>query len=186
MYGCAATFAGVWIIAWVPAPEEPSAGPNDLGGASDEETDLFASDGLPAGGGVGPKPGNVPILEPRRSTVSLVGISPAQVQSSVFCSFKNQHIALFSQRLILVHTPPRPEVPLGQELGVAWEAEHSSGGRRRGVLDGSIGVGRRRVITLVADGSPTARLGSRISDRGSVERRWTTTDGPQNVQRTGE
>ncbi|KAI0291710.1 magnesium transporter NIPA-domain-containing protein [Russula brevipes] len=76
VYGCAATFAGVWIITWVPAPEEPSAGPNDLGGASDEETDLFASDGLPVGGGVGPKPGNVPILEPRRSTVSLVGISP--------------------------------------------------------------------------------------------------------------
>jgi len=167
VYGCAATFAGVWIITWVPAPEEPSAGPNDLGGASDEETDLFASDGLPVGGGVGPKPGNVPILEPRRSTVSLVGISPAQ-------------------RLILVHTPPRPEVPLGQELGVAWEAEHSSGGRGRGVLDGSIGVGRRRVITLVADGSPTARLGSRIRDnRGSVERRWTT-DGPQNVQRSGD
>ncbi|KAH9994072.1 magnesium transporter NIPA-domain-containing protein [Russula compacta] len=27
MYGCAATFTGVWIIAWVPNPSEPSTGP---------------------------------------------------------------------------------------------------------------------------------------------------------------
>lgn len=78
-----------------------------------------------------------------------------------------------------MHTPPRPEIQLGQELGVAWEAEHVSGGRSRERLDGSIG--RRRAITWLADGSPTPRIGNRIRERGSVERRWMTDgwqDGP--------
>lgn len=69
-----------------------------------------------------------------------------------------------------MHTPPRPEIQLGQELGVAWEAEHASGGRSRERLDGSIG--RRRPITWLSDGSPTPRIGNRIRERGSVERRW--------------
>lgn len=80
MYGCAATFAGVWVIAWVPTPSEPT-GPN--GASNDTETDdygLFIPDGAHPGVGVNRKPGNVPILESRRSTVSLVGISPAQVR----------------------------------------------------------------------------------------------------------
>lgn len=86
MYGCAATFAGVWIIAWVPASEGPSAGPDDrVGATSDVETmahDVFVPDGVSVGV-VGRKPGNVPVLG-RQSTVSLVGISPAQVQSSIY------------------------------------------------------------------------------------------------------
>ena len=79
MYGCAATFAGVWIIAWAPTPNEPSTGSN--GASNESETDgyrLFVPD-CP-GGGLSRKPGNVPVLESRRSTVSLVGISPAQVR----------------------------------------------------------------------------------------------------------
>lgn len=71
----------------------------------------------------------------------------------------------------MIHTPPRPEIQLGQELGVAWEAEQASGGRSRERLDGSV-VGRRRAISWLADGSPTPRLGNRIRERGSVERRW--------------
>lgn len=40
MYGCVATFTGVWIIAWVPTSEEPSTGPDDRVGAIDDtETD---------------------------------------------------------------------------------------------------------------------------------------------------
>lgn len=81
MYGCAATFAGVWIIAWVPTPSAPTTGPN--GASNDTETDgcgLFIPDGAHPGGGVSRKPGNVTISESRRSTVSLVGISPAQVR----------------------------------------------------------------------------------------------------------
>ena len=87
IYGCAATFAGVWIIAW-PASEEPSTGPNDqVGATSDVETmahDVFVRDGVSVGGVVGRKPGNVPLLRSRQSTVSLVGISPAQVQFSIY------------------------------------------------------------------------------------------------------
>lgn len=89
MYGCAATFAGVWVIAWVPASEETSTGPDDR--ASDIETmahDVFVADGV--SGSVGRKPGNVSVIRSRQSTISLVGISPAQVQSSIFCSSKNQ------------------------------------------------------------------------------------------------
>ena len=86
IYGCTATFAGVWIIAWVPASEGPSAGPDDrVGATSDVETtahDVFVPDGISVGV-VGRKPGNVPVLS-RQSTVSLVGISPAQVQFSIY------------------------------------------------------------------------------------------------------
>jgi hypothetical protein len=82
MYGCAATFTGVWIIAWVPTPNEPCTGPDDLGGAiSDTEIEghgLLVPDDVPVGG-VNRKRGITPVLEPRRSTVSLMGISPAQV-----------------------------------------------------------------------------------------------------------
>lgn len=84
MYGCAATFAGVWIIAWVPTSEEPSTRPDDQFGATrDTETmahDVFIADGVSAGGSVGRRP----VLRPRQSTVSLVGISPAQVQYVLF------------------------------------------------------------------------------------------------------
>jgi len=154
MYGCAATFAGVWIIAWEPTSREPSMRTNGTDRTiSDVETEgpgLFVADGVPAV--LGRKPGNVPDLRSRRSTVSLVGISPAQ-------------------RLLLVHTPPRTEIQLGQEHW-ARETEQSAGGREREALEGSIG--RRRGISWVNDGSPTRRLGSRTRERGtgSVERRW--------------
>lgn len=148
IYGCAATFASVWIIAWVPASEELSTAPDDrVGATGDVEAiahDVFVPDGVSVGV-VGRKPGNSPVLRPRQSTVSLVGISP-------------------TQRLLLVHTPPRPEVQLGQE--------HAESGR-----EGSLG--RRRAITWLADGSPTPRPRTRLM---SVERRWITT-GSQNGQR---
>jgi magnesium transporter len=79
VYGCAATFAGVWIITWEPISKEPSMGTEGSDGTiNDVETE---GHGTPAVG-VGRKPANVPVLGPRRSTVSLVGISPAQVHFS--------------------------------------------------------------------------------------------------------
>jgi len=155
MYGCGATFAGVWIIAWVPISKESPTPtePNDRGAISDidaESRDPF-SDDVPAGAGVGRKSGSAPVLGPRRSKVSLVGISP-------------------TQRLILVHTPPRSEVHLGQEYGVSLEAEHSGQRRRRSSLNGSIGRWRGG-ITFLSDDSPTSRRGSRTRERSSVERR---------------
>lgn len=172
IYGCGATFAGVWIIAW-PTSEEPSTGP-DVGATSDVETmvhDVFVPDGVSVGGVVGRKPGNVPVLRSRQSTVSLVGISPAQVQSSIFVQ-RTDNANLFLQRLLLVHTPPRPEVQLGQEPEVAREAESNGRG-----CDESLG--RRRAITWLTDGSSTPRPRTRLM---SVERRWMT-DGSQNGQR---
>lgn len=98
MYGCAATFAGVWIIAWAPTPNEPSTGPNGASNDTETPTDgygLFVPDCAHPGGGVSRKPGNVPILESRRSTVSLVGISPAQVRPSTRFTSKNRCIDSF-------------------------------------------------------------------------------------------
>ena len=74
---------------------------------------------------------------------------------------------MFLQRLLLVHTPPRPEVQPRLEHGVAWEAE--SNGRGREGLDGSLG--RRRATTWLTDGSPTPRPRTRLR---SVERRRST------------
>ena len=179
LYGCTATFASVWIIAWVPASEELSTAPDNrvqVGATNDVETiahDVFVPDGV-YGGVVGRKPGNTPVLRSRQSTVSLVGISPAQVRSSIFWFNKPLTlICLPLQRLLLVHTPPRPEVQLGQDGVATWEVE--SGGR-----DGSLG--RRRAVTWLTDGSPTPRPRTRLM---SVERRWIT-NGSQNGQRERE
>ncbi|KAI9467255.1 DUF803-domain-containing protein [Lactarius psammicola] len=156
LYGCAATFAGVWVIAWEPTSNEPATGSNDAEGAfsnaEGEGHGLLVVDGTPTVG-VGRRPGSVPTLRTRRSTVSIVGISPAQ-------------------RLLLL-TPPRPEIPLGQEYS-ALETEHS--GRGQESLEGSIG--RRRAVGWLGDGSPTRHLGGRRRERGSVERRWIA-DGSQ-------
>jgi hypothetical protein len=72
----------------------------------------------------------------------------------------------------LAHTPPRPEIQLGQEYG-AGEAELSTSGRGR---EGFESIGRRRPINWLDDGSPTRRLGGRIKGRvsQSTERRWVT------------
>jgi magnesium transporter len=83
LYGCTATFAGVWIIASEPTAVEPLMEPIDTDGAiTDMESEgHFVADGVPAVVGVGR------ILGPRRSTVSLMGISPAQVRSGRIISF---------------------------------------------------------------------------------------------------
>jgi magnesium transporter len=84
MYGCAATFAGVWIITWEPTSKESSVGPHDTDGVIDDvETEGLSplANGIPVVG-MGRKPASLPILKARGSNVSLVGISPAQVQ---FC-----------------------------------------------------------------------------------------------------
>ena len=76
MYGCAATFAGVWVIAWEPTSNETDA-EGATGDADGEGHSLLAVDGTPTLG-VGRRLG-VSASRSRRSTVSLVGISPAQV-----------------------------------------------------------------------------------------------------------
>ena len=169
IYGCAATFAGVWVIAWVPASEEPSTDDRVVA-TNDVETtvhDVFAPDDASVGRVAGRKPSGGSILRSRQSTVSLVGISPAQVQSSIHLLKEPITLILVLQRLLLVHTPTRPEVHLGQEHGVAWEAESNGHGREG--FDGSLE--RRRAISWLADGSPTPRPRTRLR---SVERRRMT------------
>ena len=101
LYGCGATFAGVFIIAWAPASPDPQ----QLASEDDEHTlpgsrsDALTADHLPAGarnvkfGSVARRnrpalviPENIsatatPILRSRQSIVSLYGFSPAQVSA---------------------------------------------------------------------------------------------------------
>ncbi|KAL0949639.1 hypothetical protein HGRIS_009683 [Hohenbuehelia grisea] len=99
LYGCAATFCGVFIIAWSQSdtdsdseyeteeppsslsPDTPFSRRDDsrLGGSLSRHRTALV---LPSG------PKSAPILRTRRSAISLLGISPAQ-------------------HLLLVHTPPR-------------------------------------------------------------------------------
>lgn len=106
LYGCGATFAGVFIIAWAPSP--PSSGPEQLDaedGADDDADERTIQDG----GAPGELPEHArnvkmgslarrtrltlvvpegvasanatPILRSRQSIVSLYGFSPAQVST---------------------------------------------------------------------------------------------------------
>ncbi|KAI0265144.1 magnesium transporter NIPA-domain-containing protein [Gloeopeniophorella convolvens] len=168
MYGCAATFAGVWIIAWVPKSSEvPSADDADeTGGDAEAEGLGLLVDGLPVNGAARRPGTGVPVIRSRRSTVSFVGLSPAQVRIVLSCLWHASGCltSYASQRLLVINTPPRSEPPLGPGFGT-WEGEHP--GR---LVDGSIG--RRRAISWMdVEGSPVRRPGSRPRDsQRSVER----------------
>ncbi|GJE84939.1 magnesium transporter NIPA-domain-containing protein [Phanerochaete sordida] len=148
LYGCGATFVGVFLIAWAHGEEN---GSQDEGAAEDIEADTINGDGdvlahdLQAGG-LGRRPratlvipetalesaAGTPILRNRRSVVSMIGFSPAQ-------------------RLLLVHSSPREErggFPLGFDSDAA--------------LDGAT---RRRTMSLATAseiGSPTNRRDRRL------------------------
>lgn len=92
LYGCAATFAGVFIIAWAPTPPEKSSEEEEgtIGDTPPSEAEgtvtglssrsgsvayrsrvrVLVADGTPA----------TPILRNRQSVVSMYGLSPAQVR----------------------------------------------------------------------------------------------------------
>ncbi|KAI0068905.1 DUF803-domain-containing protein [Artomyces pyxidatus] len=78
LYGCATTFAGVWIIAYTPTPSVDADGGNDESGS----IEVLVS-GPPR---EGPRRRSVatalPFVRRRQSTLSLVGLSPAQVRTS--------------------------------------------------------------------------------------------------------
>jgi len=100
LYGCAATFAGVFIIAWAPSSAPESA---ELEGMADEglETEAGNSFGAQSRSGsltrsprvklvVPDSAATTPILRSRHSIVSMYGLSPAQ-------------------RVLLLSSPPRDE-----------------------------------------------------------------------------
>ncbi|KAJ3558943.1 hypothetical protein NM688_g633 [Phlebia brevispora] len=146
LYGCGATFAGVFLIAWAP---------NRFNVDNDEEEqgqlqgDLEAGTTATPSESLSPRVGSLsrrnratlvipehasgsntpsPILRNRQSLVSLVGLSPAQ----------------YSQRLLLVNTPPQSEFirPIPHDL----EGEITQGNFRRRTVSavGDEGVHRAR------------------------------------------
>ncbi|EDR12935.1 uncharacterized protein LACBIDRAFT_311981 [Laccaria bicolor S238N-H82] len=114
IYGCAATFCGVFVIAWAPNPttnQELSQDDRSEGVVPDVVVSTRLEGSRSAMGTLGRKPIHVlpsrlndlrdtPTLRRKRSSISLMGISPAQ-------------------HLLLVHTPPRdiPVSHLGSENG---------------------------------------------------------------------
>lgn len=98
LYGCAATFAGVFIIAWAPSMDT-----GDVLDEEDEEASIMSPGGegglsrdarigslsrrdrptliIPEGIADSLGPAGTPILRNRQSLVSMIGLSPAQVRA---------------------------------------------------------------------------------------------------------
>ncbi|KAJ6509965.1 DUF803-domain-containing protein [Mycena vitilis] len=146
LYGCAATFTGVFIIAWEPqgdAPEDEAASPTQ----DPSDTDVTESeddDGPHAGPAHSRKKRPTLILPAgfreqqllhKQSAVSMLALSPARP-------------------LLMVHTPPR-EVP--DRLRDVERDPHTPGSQRR------------RAISYIDDVRRSARNGS-ASRNGSVGR----------------
>jgi len=155
LYGCAATFAGVFVIAWAPtggdevAELSPSESESDRNEYSMPDAGGEHANGSTIGsvGRRRPKliiePGT-PILRNRQSVVSLYGLSPAQ-------------------RVLIINTPPRDE-PVSRS--------HSQDVERDG-LSSPDAIRRRRAISWVGDGQqvqgtlrvPASSHGTRNSSR---------------------
>ena len=91
LYGCGATFAGVWIIAWAPsAPEEggeEAVGDAGVGPEGPRRGDRGEAAAVAGRAGVV----MVPVLRPRPSSLSLVGVSPAQVRCGARSSSQRRY-----------------------------------------------------------------------------------------------
>ncbi|KAI0824671.1 magnesium transporter NIPA-domain-containing protein [Trametes gibbosa] len=178
LYGCGATFAGVFIIAWAPTPAGDSDEFDADGNADEDAQERTIHDGEGEGlddSSASPhrvKLGSLarrvrptlivsdgvasanatPILRSRQSIVSLYGFSPAQ-------------------RVLLMNSSPRDEFarPNLQDLErdlPAASPERESLGRRRGVnfLDGA-GMSPRPVGRYGATSATTSREHSRLGER---------------------
>jgi len=101
LYGCAATFVGVFTIAWTPVDPRILGTEDDVGGSEATDTRSNASqathDGTPFGlGPIGNRkrgalvlpsgvtgPTDTPSVRHKRGGVAVMGISPAQVRSEL-------------------------------------------------------------------------------------------------------
>lgn len=158
LYGCSATFAGVFIIA---SGSEQSASKEEDGREDNAGPVADVYVGEP-----GSAPRKINVIRPRESVVSLVGLSPAQVrfpreapEGRVMRPILNlnrgdSRICHFDQGLLLVHTPQLEEPPAalrgrsGAEHGLSRHPSlrrGSSLARRRGVpiewVSGGSGTG---------------------------------------------
>ncbi|KZT20764.1 DUF803-domain-containing protein [Neolentinus lepideus HHB14362 ss-1] len=169
LYGCAATFAGVFMIAWAP----PFPGDTDEGDDIQSEiaSEVGTVDGV-AGvgnvfGSIGRRraatlvlpSGSQPVLRNKTSTVSLIGLSAAQ-------------------GLLLVHTPPRDGIVPRPGSVSDLERDAStpdSAGRRRVVSwaydDDSRAQERRRVMYGSASASGTRDNSLVRNGNGSLDSR---------------
>ncbi|ETW84543.1 hypothetical protein HETIRDRAFT_458251 [Heterobasidion irregulare TC 32-1] len=111
LYGCGATFAGVWIIAW--APSAPGEGGEEAAGDAGVGPEGPRRGDRGEAAAVAGRAGVVPVLRPRPSSLSLVGVSPAQ-------------------RLLLVRTPPQSPAASWQDVerGTPVGTPDSAGRRR--------------------------------------------------------
>lgn len=83
LYGCAATFAGVFIITWTPPSNEDNGSANEEDGArpgpTSGDTEISRENGAGRAKLVLPAAGARVILRTKASSMSLLGLSPAQV-----------------------------------------------------------------------------------------------------------
>ncbi|KAF8974374.1 magnesium transporter NIPA-domain-containing protein [Flammula alnicola] len=181
LYGCAATFAGVFIIAWTPKGsgrgdlEDVTAEPDDTNTSGDPAL-ATTPDGAHLGlGTIGRRrratlvlpsgvtsPGDTPVLRNQRSGIGMMGISPAQ-------------------RLLLVHTPPR-EIPVPLQLRDSdgdfergARTPESAGRRRTMSWYGHESGNRDRSGNRTRDSSITGRLRSVAGRVGSLDEHSNTT-----------
>ncbi|TFK43367.1 magnesium transporter NIPA-domain-containing protein [Crucibulum laeve] len=179
LYGCAATFAGVFIIAWAPNQtigqydEAPMNGLDGVDGTATPTADgtrlglgtigrrRRATLILPSGVTGTRDPREMPTLRRKQSAINLIGISPAQ-------------------HLLLVHTPPREIPPLrirdgepdvergtqspmlaGRRRTMSWfgneERERSEAGTRDSSIVGRLRNGAGRVGSLPDPGQTIYR-----------------------------
>ncbi|KAI0952553.1 hypothetical protein AcV7_008314 [Taiwanofungus camphoratus] len=97
LYGCAATFAGVFIIAWAPSSIDEDSGiesmpGEDLSSIADEEVAVGFARSNRAKLVLPDDADATPILRNKHSVVSMYGLSPAQ-------------------RLLVMSTPPEEDIP---------------------------------------------------------------------------
>lgn len=146
LYGCAATFAGVFIIAWAPSNVDKAEVTGDEVGQGMDSASLLTEDDRLPFGSLGRRrrtqfPINgareLPILRHRPSSVSIMGISPAK-------------------HLLMVCTPPReiperrdaehdvPQTPdsIRRRRAISWVGEDVRVGGSR---DGNIGAWSRNI-----------------------------------------
>jgi len=156
LYGCAATFLGVFIIAWAPS----SLADHDEDRTEQDDGRLPASESILGHGTLGNKratlvlPNGVkdsPIIRNQHS-LNLIGLSPAQ-------------------HLLLVHTPPR-DVPVqfrdrGRDRDVERELRTPDSASRRRTMSlftenpqGSSGPSRTRESSV--GGRPRNGMGARV------------------------
>ncbi|KAF8665725.1 hypothetical protein AX16_000173 [Volvariella volvacea WC 439] len=133
LYGCVATFAGVYVIAWEPAG---SPGLEDL--AAGHKLMGISTIGRKRGSTITNPP--TPILRRRQSSVSLLGLSSAQ-------------------HLLLVHTPPQgdPDLPINSRASERDSQPLSPESVRRHHTQSWLGDESRSIRSSSVEGSFNGR-----------------------------